>query len=547
MKPRLKRRSNLLDEATAAIQYNRDLLQTALDQVRQGISVFDRDMRLICWNRQFRELLGLPADYGQVGVSLYDIIRYCAQKGFYGPGHEDNLVRDRMEKLVVHQVTFHERMHHANIVLEIRTNPMPDGGIVTTYTDITERVEAAEALSRANETLEKRVRERTDELLQLNKELALAKKRADQANMDKTRFLAAAGHDILQPLNAARLYTTTLVENSTTEEQKRLTGNVEMALSSVEDILGAVLEISRLDAGAMKPHKGPVHLNTIFEKLKVEFAPLAEQKNLRLIIVPTSAIVYSDPRLLKRLLQNLVSNALKYTQAGKVLVGVRGAGEELKVHVCDTGVGIGEKEQELIFQEFQRLDSGAKVASGLGLGLSIVERLSRVLHHTIEVRSQENRGSCFTLTLLRSSRPLNNLPQQMSVPVIPQSTFKGVRILCIDNEPDILEGMVTLLNKWGCKVLPAEHRQAVINEIQSHGLPDLILADYHLDDDTGLEVIKYVREHFQTDCPAALITAERSAELRQEAHDHAIGFLNKPLKPAALRAFITRMTQKRQT
>ncbi len=202
----------LLDDASEALQYNRDLLQSALDQVRHGLSVFDRDMRLICWNRQFRELLNLPSELGRVGAPLDRILRTCAERGDFGAGDVDKLVADRLMKLSVTQEAFQEQVDGGRRILEFRTSPMPQGGIVTTYSDITERVAASEALARANETLERRVRERTAELLEVNRALAVAKRKADDANLDKTRFLAAASHDVLQPLNAARLYVTSLVE-----------------------------------------------------------------------------------------------------------------------------------------------------------------------------------------------------------------------------------------------------------------------------------------------------------------------------------------------
>ncbi|RME96712.1 MAG: hybrid sensor histidine kinase/response regulator, partial [Alphaproteobacteria bacterium] len=245
----------LLDDASEAIQYNRDLLQSALDQVRQGIGVFDKDMRLICWNRQFRTILNLPPELGRVGVPLDEIIRFNASRGDLGPGNVEDIVSEHIHKYVVTQETFQKRLGPGGYgpVIEVRTNAMPQGGIVTTYTDITERVEAAEALARANETLERRVRERTAELTMVNRELAKAKAKADEANLDKTRFLAAASHDILQPLNAARLYTTSLVERKKRGEDARLLRNVDASLEAVEDILNALLDISRLDTGAMKP------------------------------------------------------------------------------------------------------------------------------------------------------------------------------------------------------------------------------------------------------------------------------------------------------
>ncbi|MEC9404750.1 MAG: PAS-domain containing protein, partial [Pseudomonadota bacterium] len=295
--PSTKGAVKLLDDASIAIQYNRDLLQTALDQVRQGIGVFDRDLRLICWNRQFRDLLGLPAEYGQVGTTLDAILRFNAERGEHGPGPVEAIVADRIEKLVLIQETFQEKLESSGAVFEVRISPMPDGGIVTTYTDITERVLAEEALARANETLERRVRERTEELTHVNERLVEATHAAEEANIGKTRFLAAAGHDILQPLNAARLYASVLVDKLKDGDDGSLVRNVEMALESVEDILGAVLDISRLDTGALKPEPTVFRLDELLRGIDLDFQPVAKEKGLELRIVPTSLSVRTDRRL----------------------------------------------------------------------------------------------------------------------------------------------------------------------------------------------------------------------------------------------------------
>ena len=268
----------LLDDANAAIHYNREILQTALEHVSEGIAVFDKEMQLVCWNRQFGEILDLPQDMIGIGTRLDEILRLHAERGVFGSGDIEELVRERLMRYSAASEPFTERFAERGLVLEVRANRMPGGGIVTTFTDVTPSVEAAEAL-------EKRVRERTTELTLLNAELVRAKADAEEANISKTRFLAAASHDILQPLNAARLYVTSLVERQGSGEDGRLVGNIDASLDAVEEIFGALLDISRLDTGAMKPEISSFRLDEVMRQLEVEFAPLAREKGLDLTFV----------------------------------------------------------------------------------------------------------------------------------------------------------------------------------------------------------------------------------------------------------------------
>jgi Na+/proline symporter/signal transduction histidine kinase len=528
----------LLDDANAAIHYNREILQTALDHVRQGIAVYDKDLRLICWNRQFGEILDLPPELTRVGTGLDEIVRFSAEQGALGPGPIDALVDARLRDYVSDSDPYLKRFPDRGLVAEVRTNRMPDGGIVTTVTDITASVAAAEALERANATLEMRVRERTTELTRLNAELGRAKADAEEANVSKTRFVAAASHDILQPLNAARLYVTSLIERQGDGEDAQLVHNVDASLEAVEEIFGALLDISRLDTGAMQPDFVSVRIDDLLRQLEVEFSPLAREKGLELRFVPCSLAVRSDRRLLRRLLQNLVSNAIKYTPHGRVLVGCRRARGRLRVEVHDTGLGIPRSKRRLIFREFQRLDEGAKVARGLGLGLSIVQRIGRVLDHRIDLRSAPGRGSCFsvevpTSSVAPSSQPVRRLAN------VDRSQLAGRTVLCIDNEPKVLDGMAALLSGWGCRVLRAPDLATAVNAVsESQVAPSGLLVDYHLDQGNGIEAIVELRRRFGADLPAILITADRSPRVRDEAQAHEVKVLSKPLKPAALRALM---------
>lgn len=538
----------LLDDASQAIQYNRDLLQSALDHVWQGIAVFDINLRLICWNQHFRGFLNLPTEFGQVGTSLGDVVRFGVENGHYGTGNPATMIDSRLKQLVEAPSIFEETFHPTGQILEVRTNRMPDGGIVVTYTDVSERAANKRTLEEVNHALEERVKVRTEELTRLNAQLEHASQMAHEANVGKTKFLAAAGHDILQPLNAARLYTTALGELLTDDDHLKSAHNIEAALGSVEDILSALLDISRLDAGATTTEITVVSLDDLLEKLQVEFSPMAKAKDLTFHVIKSRLHVRSDRRLLRRLLQNLISNAIKYTPHGRVTVGCRRHDQTTTLHIYDTGIGIPLSKQKEIFGEFQRLESGMKESPGLGLGLSIVERLSDILKHPISLESRIGMGTRFSVTMPVAQAIA--LPQtEASKPSGPLARLEGTLILCIDNEVQILDGMRILLEGWGCRVLIASNQDEATQVIEaerkrSGDLPDVILVDYHLDGEIrGVEVLARLRWRFKSGLPAVLITADRTAFVRDEAGRKDMPILNKPLKPAALRSLLQQLAR----
>jgi signal transduction histidine kinase len=415
--------------------------------------------------------------------------------------------------------------------------------LVTTFTDITPSVQAAEALERANANLERRVRERTAELTRLNAALERAKAEADEANVSKTRFVAAASHDILQPLNAARLYVTSLIERNGGGEDGTLIGNIDASLEAVEEIFSALLDISRLDTGAMKPELADFRIDELLHRLEVDFAPLAREKGLELIVMPCALRVHSDRRLLRRLLGNLISNAVKYTPGGRVLVGCRRRGDRLRIEVYDTGIGIPQAKQRAVFKEFHRLDQGARVARGVGLGLSIVERIARVLHCDLTLQSTPGSGSCFAVEVRRATGAAAAF-KPAPPPRIEAGRLDGMVVLCIDNERAILDGMETLLTGWGCRVLKGADFAQGVAALDAAGLePDGLLVDYHLDSSDGLSIIRELRRRFghadDGDIPAIVITADRSPRIREAARAERAHVLNKPIKPASLRALMT--------
>ena len=537
----------MFDDAAEAIQSSRDQLQQALDHARQGITVFDANLGLRNWNRAFVELFAIPPNVLAPGFGLEALIRFNARRGAYGPDIDEDFVAERLDHLLNDGAALRQRLHPSQRVVETRSARLPDGGIITTYADVSETVAAEEELSRVNERLEKRVRERTAALERLNRELASAKTSAEEANASKTRFLAAAGHDILQPLNAARLYASSLSESlAGSGESAELARNVDSSLEAVEEILGALLDMSRLDAGAIRPIMVDVSLADLFRRLNVEFGPAARAKGLRLTFVASSLAVRSDRRMFRRALQNLVSNAIKYTPKGRVLVGARRVGGRVRVEVRDTGLGIPASRQRAVFEEFHRLDEGARAAKGLGLGLSIVERIGRVLGLGVGLSSEPGKGSVFSLDAPRGQAVVESAASPGEAPGGARrlEPLEGLRVLAIDNEPRVLDGMRTLLTRWGCKAaVAAGLADATARLADLGGAPDVIIADYHLDEGDGLFAIAALRAMLGVEVAAILATADRSQELRDAAERANVHLLNKPLKPAPLRALLMRALQ----
>ena len=522
----------LLDDASTAIQHNRDLLQSAIDNVDQGLAVFEPGMTLICWNSTLQRFLGLGGDLNRVGTPITEVLGAFLERTASGKAAVD----DRVDKIARTYEVFRERRTDTGEVFEFRASPMPDGGVVVTLIDATDSVLAAEELQRVNESLERRVTERTAELTRLNEELAEAKAEADAANLSKTRFIAAASHDILQPLNAARLFTSTLVERMKRGKDGELARNVDSSLEAVEEILSALLDISRLDAGAMKADPQPFPIDEMLQALALEFGPAARKKGLKFTVMPCGLMLNADRKLLRRVLQNFVSNAVKYTKEGRVLMGCRRLGGTLRIEVHDTGPGIPDSKFDVIFQEFQRLHTDGDGTSGLGLGLSIVERMAKVLEAPVHVRSKLGRGSVFAVDV-PVAEGVKPVAQKKARKVQPPALAAAVRVLVIDNERAILEGMSLLLTGWGNLVETATGLDEALAVLAAHdGKIDMILADYHLNNEDGISLIRTLRTRARRHIPAVLITADRTPAVADLALAHDVHVLRKPVKPAALRA-----------
>lgn len=515
---------------------------TAFDHVPQGVVVFDAGQRLVLCNRRYRELLALPASLSQRGTELRQLIRFLTKRGDLGLGVPEEITEARLNDITHAPVTITRRLGAEGQHLDVHTSRLPDGGLVITLEDVTDRAQAEEELARVNLSLEHRVAERTAALTLMNVELEQARAKADQANRDKTRFLAAASHDLLQPLNAARLYTSTLIDRARGTGVADLAHSIDASLNAVEEIMSALLDISRMDSGALKPAPSTFDVKDLLKKIEVEFRPQAQEKDIKLHVVGASMLVFTDRMLVGRVVQNLVSNAIKYTRpGGKVLVGCRRRAGKVRLDIIDTGIGINKDQQSLIFAEFARLEQGARIAPGLGLGLSIVQRIVTALGLTLDMESIVGRGSRFSLSVPQSVSREVAPKREEAQPVRPVAAIEGVRVLCIDNERSILDAMRGLLEGWGCEVRTALSLREIDREGTIEGwLPDLVLMDYHLDQTSGLDAIEWLRQNVGGHLPAALITADRSHAVRQIAEERGIPVLTKPLKPAALRAVISK-------
>lgn len=383
---------------------------------------------------------------------------------------------------------------------------------------------------------ENSVETRVAELLRLNAELEAARLRSDAANRDKTRFLAAASHDVLQPLNAARLYTATLNEQTSGTPLAGLAHSIEASLNAVEEILLALLDMTRIEAGAFIPEPAPVPISALIRKVAVEFGPLAEGRKVSLRLVDCSEMVVTDRALIGRVIQNLVSNAIKYTRpGGKVLVGCLRRGRQIRLDVIDTGIGFGPDQHQLILAEFSRLDAGSRMSRGLGLGLSIVDRLTKVLGLVLEIDSVEDRGSRFSIYLppFKGKRPTS----AESRPAATAGRVDGLQVLCVDNEPDVLHAMQALFESWGCDVRCYRSMRDIDRDALLLGwTPEIVVMDYHLDQTSGLDAVEWLRQNVGGHLPAVLVTAERSPGVRDLAASRGIPLVTKPVKPGALRA-----------
>jgi PAS domain S-box-containing protein len=677
----LEQVAHIVGETSQASRFNRDLLETTLENVPEGISVIDEDLRLVAWNRRYEELFDYPADLLQVGTAVEELIRYNARRGLCGPGDPEDLVERRLDHMRREEPHVFQRERDDGTVLELRQVHLPGGGFVTSFSDITvhkqvesalreserairaytdvvpvliafvdrercfrfvnlayehylgrareqiigrrvdevlstehfaarkaridaalagvrqtfdvetsepdgsrrhleasyiphrddsggvqgyfavfhdvtERRHAESALKEAYDTLERRVDERTRELSELNErllaenelrrsveiELREAKAVAERANQGKTRFLAAASHDLMQPLNAARLFISALLQREPDERTAKSVQRIDASLSSAEEVLVTLLDISKLDAGALPPNVSTFALEDVLGELVAEFDVLARDGGIALRHVPCGLAVRSDRRFLRRIVQNLLSNALRYTSKGKVLLGCRRVGGSVRIEVWDTGPGIPADRLGEIFEEFRRLQRKDRMGEkGLGLGLAIAQRMANALGHRLDVRSWPGRGSVFSIDVpARAAMGMTRRPAPTALPK--GGGLKGVVVLCVDNEADVVDSMAQLLEGWGCEVLKADSTAAALAAVENAPrTPAAMLVDYHLSEyDTGLATIAAIRAAWGP-LPAVVITADHGDEVRESVRQAGVPIVRKPIRPAGLRAALNQL------
>jgi PAS domain S-box-containing protein len=524
-----------------ALRESERKLRLVTDAMPALISYVDKDQVYRFTNKGYEDWFGLPISQinGRtlrevLGAELYDPRRHFVERALAGQASVFELKMPAPKRSVEYaQATFIPHIGEDGSV----------HGFYALIQDITPARKAEQVLEHAKEQLEARVVERTTELMRSNARLQEAIIAAEEANQSKTRFFAAASHDLLQPLNAARLFLTSLSERVPDGDLGRLVGNAASSFEAVDELINTLLELSRIDAGAVNVEPTHFFIDQLLGQLATEFAPIAATRGLGLRTHSVNAVVHSDWVLLGRILRNFLSNALRYTEHGGVMLGVRRSAEGVLIGVWDQGRGIPADKLSSVFQEFQRLpEHSAMCHKGMGLGLAIVKRLSLRLNHRLVVRSEFGRGSFFGVLVPYGKAEAASLVlrEAASPPAGNLAEPKGMTILLIDNEPAILDGMVTLLSGWNCRPLPALGMDQALAQLERLAAPpDAILADYHLDDGvTGPQVIRALTARLGHPLPAALITADRTDEVKAEADAGGWELLTKPVRPARLRALI---------
>lgn len=540
---------HFFDDTTQALQNQQSIMFSSLENLAQGISVVDAELRLVVWNKRYLDLFEYPEGMVEPGRPIADLIRFNAERGECGPGDIDELVEKRLRHMQQGSPHRFIRRRSDGRVIEMIGNPLPSGGFVTSFTDVTEHIETQQALEDANIDLEARIKSRARQVREVNRELTeeierrrdteealkAAKAEAETANASKTRFLALASHDILQPLNAARLYLEAIDHEQLNDKNHQLITKVDNALDSTENLLSTLLAIAKMEQGALQPKLKHIELNTILQPLIHEYAVLAEQRHLDFRAhTRSNVVVHTDPTYLRRIVQNFLSNAIKYTERGRVVLGVRLHGRLVEISVWDTGPGIPEQQHERIFEAFIRYHKGS--TSGVGLGLSVAKRMATQLDCPIQINSTLGKGSRFSVQI-PMGEAVHVIRQK---PVTVRQTHTGsLHIVCVDDNPENLNALKALLEKWGSSCTLFTRSEDALDYARHHPKPDGVLLDYQLGQGgDGLTLAAELQVVWGTPLPGALVTAVREPEVKKQAKKLGLQFVAKPVKPAQLKALL---------
>ncbi len=508
------------------------MLRATLDHLNQGVCIFDRDNCLVGWNQQMERLLERPIGDQFRGLRFEDLMVRLERVFLFQRMTSDiDLLEWAASRAGRAPLSFEVRTA-GDLIYSVFAQEMPDRGFVFSFTDITEERQTSDALRELNGTLERRVIERT---IEVGKALDDARR----ANASKTRFVAAASHDLLQPMSAAKLYASALEDRLPNPEDRALVHKTTSALASAEAIIGALMDISKLDLGLAVFEVAPVNLGSILQALADEFAPIAASKSLDLRVIPAQIRVESDGVYLHRIIQNIISNAVRYTTGRKILVGVRRVGRAARIEVWDQGPGIAEADQKRIFQEFQQLGPNSGGSEGLGLGLAIVERACKMLGHQLHLWSEPGVGTCFSILI---DSAVASAPSTTDQPHARAGRTDGLVVGLVENDEDLAQSISLVVEAFGSEVVHFPSAEEALELIEDMGIvPDCFLLDYQLGDGmSGVDLVPQLRARYG-DVPMEIISADRSTQLLSACRTLGVRLRHKPLSRDNIGAFLSRV------
>ncbi|RLV58585.1 response regulator [Parashewanella curva] len=530
-------------------QFSQNVLQAAIDNANDGISVINKRLELVAWNKAYVDLFNYPNELLYIGSPVSELVRYNLLHQSEIPASEvDKQVEKRLNFIKQGSMHNTERTLNNGKTIRIRGNVIPGGGFVMSFTDVTLYREAEALLREEKQDLQSRIIARTGELeasnqalAQSNTELAKANEKIHHSHLQKSQFLKACSHDLLQPIAAAKLFCASLHnQQNLSSTQQQTIEHIDASLEHANDLIKDLNEVTLIESGGIIPEKAPFAIQTLFDELFTEFELLCQQANIYFRIVPSQLWINSDKKLLRRILQNFLSNACRYAPHSRLLLGCRHQSNQVSIQVIDTGSGIPSDKQELIFQQFTQLKTNTTSSKGLGLGLNIARNLAHLLQHPLTLASEVGKGANFSILVPRAIEQLDSTPI-----FSPAMNLAGLHVLCVDNEIELTNGMSELLKSWGCKVYVANTPKQALSQVETHrDFIDIMLVDYQLESNiNGIELMSKIQQ--QAQIPGVLITATLDKDLDALARTHGFGFLTKALRPLQLQTMINTMITQR--